>query len=457
MVTTMAVSAQAQLLLDGEVVFDQVEREAPVRNLPVSELGSAGVYYTGGLAPHGLVSGLPTAEHNREFKPLIARGSRYDHGLYEQIERESPQITRSYGAIVQGLQTGDWWTEAAQFDDPKLQAIADEQAKFVDRARMSIYGGWLAHLNEASSFLMSGFSVFQEVYDPSTFAISRMAFRYPKLVSDWVLDGKGQKLVAVRFDDPGKSDYYVPAQHLMLLTYNGRGNNFEGIPLTRATVQWVRLKQLFMGLQAAAGEKWGLGLVTLQADQGVQIDATQMRAAINSLTKMQAGDQAVIELPNGVTLTLHSAAGQMPDFGEVIRYCDEQIATPWTAEGSLIVSSGTHALADVKDRQQVASMAYFAGLIAEVWNGHNNTAHTGPIKKMVDARWGGAPDGLYPTLKYAVERDSQDPEWLDKVMLAKEKGALTWDAEDELMLRERLDWRIPTADDQAVNVIEVVA
>lgn len=450
--TLIKLTSLGDVLIDEAVIIEGMEqkpsqRETTLRDLLVDfdasdlaylEQGSQGAVYSG---RGSYIGGVPYyRDENTMFKPYRARGNRYKHGLFEQLWRESPQYLKAWGNIEQGLITSDWWVEPAVCEDPQDQLTANAQADFIEQTLAQLEGGMTKFLTQAAYQFLGGNAPFVEVYDPNTYMLKKLSFRFPKLVQEWILDSLGQELIAVRFSDPFGNDYIVPAQHLLLYVYRQFGNDYEGNSPLRTVAQWIRAKQLFMGLQTGAGEKWGMGLVSLEYDKDSKPDKTMMARAVQALNDMVAGDGAVVELPAGVRLVLHSPAGQMPDFENIIRYCDEQITSVLKAEGSLIGlnGTGTYALADVKDREHVASIGYYSKLICEGLNGANNTLHTGPVKKSIDARWGGAPGGRYPEIKSAPQRDAQDPDWIDKLGTAKEKGLLTWTDEDEAMVRERL-------------------
>jgi len=394
--------------------------------LPTQELSSDGNDY-------GRGRGVPSnKDPKRIYQPFNARGNVNSHGLYEQLWREEIQIQRPWADVLDALTSGDWFIDAPD-------AERQEQSKLIEEALFNIQGGWSKFLTNAMYAPIAGFSLFEEVFDPETLLVDKLSFRYPKQVQGWVKTWDDRHLVAARLRSPGANpDVYVPAHHLLLITWNAFGDDYEGNSPLRPVAKYAAAKDMFARLEALAGEKYGGAILVLTSEKGV---ASDQGSLINDiLAQMTAEDQVVIELPDGRKLELISPDGMMPDFGPIKQYCDQQIALALRGEGSLLGQNGTgsYALAEVSDDKALRAVPAYAQRICDAINGSRNTPYQGTIRKMWDARFGKPEDGRYPMLRYALNANAKSATWLTDVGNAKRDGLIEWTPADEVMVREYL-------------------
>jgi hypothetical protein len=403
------------------------------------ERGSAGMTgyrgYMGGTATN--------KDYNHEYRPLLARGSYQRHGLFHQAWLESPAYQRAWSTIVEGLTTGHWYVEAATDDEAAIQ-----QAREVERVLFGLDGGWERHVEEALYFLVTGHAAFIRVTDGMG-QLRKLAFRFSHTISGWVTDEAERDLIAVRFSQPSGGDYVVLASDLVLYQIRALGNDWEGISPMRTAYKFIQAHQLFCQLEALAAEKYGAPWLWTEAPAGVPTSDADEGVLTEILDAAVASDNPIIEMPNGYKLNITSPAGQMPDFEPAKRYCDEQIATILKAEGSLVGLNGTgsYAMAEVKDDQQIRSLWYYAQLICRVINGEGARPYTGVIRQIVDVL-GGAIAGSYPRLCWRVSASEQEAS-VEAVLGAKASGALDWTQGDEAWLRGKLKMPARVAPDAA--------
>lgn len=415
----------AETLSQYGVRLEQMYEDA-LGVLPTQELAADGNDYGNG---RGVVSNKDT---KRIYQPFSARGNVNGHGLYEQLWREEIQIQRPWADVLDALTSGDWFVDA-----PDLER--QYQARFVEDALFNIQGGWSKFITNAMYAPIAGFSLFEEVFCPTTFMIDKLAFRYPKQVQGWVKTSDDRHLVAARLRSPGANpDIYVPAHHLLLISWNAFGDDYEGNSPLRPIAKYAAAKDMFARLEALAGEKYGSAILVLSSDKGV---ASSQGDLINEiLAQMTAEDQVVIELPDGRTLELISPDGMMPDFGPIKQYCDQQIAMALRGEGSLLGQNGTgsYALASVSDDKSLRAVPAYAQRICDALNGSRNTPYQGTVRKMIDARFGRPSDGRYPMLRFSLNANAKSATWLADVGAAKRDGLIEWTPDDEAMVREHL-------------------
>lgn len=424
-----------------EFALSLAERETPLRLAEAQQPGSPGLtgYRYSGYATN--------KDEEREFLPYRARGLNRNLGLYHQAYLDSGAYARGVSKIVEGLTTSHWWISPAEVgDDPVLLARAQAQAKAVHQALLGLEGGWSKHLGEALyGLLVPGFAPFLRVYDEEG-RLKALSFRYPSQVARWLTDEHETRIEGIEFagglSPDGEGRYSRLAHELVIYQYRAVGNDFEGLAPMRAVYKYIQAHKLFCQLEGVAAEKFGAPLTTVERPAEGS-DKADDDALVEDLDDMLATDNPVIILPNGYKVNLSSPNGQMPDLEPAKRYCDEQVTAALTAEGSLIGLNGKGAynLADVKDDQQLRTLAYYAALICDVVNGLG-TPYTGVIRDLVLGL--DDPSLAYPLVRGAWPRlcwslaPEQDDGLVDRAIAAFQSGVLTRTKEDEAWLRQRL-------------------
>ena len=418
------------------------ERKLKTLSLVLSEERGSG---PSGLTGYRYTGYATNRDRDREFLPNRARGINRDLGLFHQAYVDSAAYGKSLSKIVEGLTTSHWWVKPADVDstNPILVRRAARQAVAVQKALFGLEGGWSKHIGEALyGMLVPGFAPFLRIYDERG-RLRELSFRYPSTVSRWLTDDNQNRILGIEFSGVDSAGRYTRLSHeLLLYQYRSVGNDFEGLSPMRAVYKYIQAHKLFSQLEGVAAEKYGAPLTTVERPAEGS-DKADDDALLADLDDMLATDNPIILLPNGYKVTLSSPDGQMPDLEPAKRYCDEQVTMSLTAEGSLIGLNGKGAynLADVKDDQQLRTLAYYAKLICDVINGLN-TPHTGVIRDLVmgldDSELDHplAPD-TWPTLCWSLAPD-QDDGLLDRAISAFEKGILTKTEADEDWIRSQL-------------------
>lgn len=385
-------------------------------DLPYCEISGDGNVYRNGR--------LYYKDQKALYRPFVARGSSYDHGLFFQAFLDEIQIMRPWQDIVNTLKMGDWYAEGQYFED-------------IEQAFENIEGGFSKFVHEALTFLIYGFSIFEKVYCPVTNNILKLSFRYPNQVVSWIFDHDGRQLIAVELRSGEGTTQIVPVANLLILTYNGFGLDFEGTSPLRPILKYVALKDFLQNVQMKAAEKYGSPIWVLKTGSSDSDDDAELVSLIDSIT---AEDLAVLTLPDGREFEIVSAQGTMPDFQPVREYCDTQIAMALMGEGNLIGLNGTgsYALSDVTDDKATRQVPAYAKVICEALNGSTNTPYHGVVRDMIDAKYG--PQDKYPKFLWAPKKNTKrSSQWFANVALAKEKGLITWSDQDEEKVRLELD------------------
>jgi hypothetical protein len=406
--------------------------------------GSAGLsgYWGGGVATN--------KDQNPLYSPFRARGLAYNLGLYHQTFLESDAFRNAWRRIVEGIQTGFWFVEPARISN---QDYAKAQAAHIESLLFNLDRGWSQHVQEALYLLVAGFAPFVIEYD-GLGQVASLNFRFPSQVSKWVTDKSESRVVGIEFAGTSTSGaYFKSAADLVIYQLHALGNDFEGMSPLRAVYRYIQIHQLVAQLEAVAAEKYGGGIMWVEKPVGAPMSKDQDAALSEALDELEAADNPVITMPSGFRLNLISPSGTMPNMEPIKRYCDERIKEALDSAGSLVGlngGGGSYALAEVKDKQELRSLGYYAGLICDVLNSGSRVAYTGLIRYMVDHSPYPCVDGQYPRVAWLPAQPQKEEGAIESVVGAAAAGLLSWGADDEDWLRERLGLPVRTlADDEA--------
>lgn len=404
--------------------------------VPYKPPGNAGLdgYRTAGYSTN--------KDRNFEYRPLNARGTGRDFGIYHQAFLESSAYYKGWSKIVEGLTTSYWRVKPVTCSDPKNQEAANKQAELVWKALNDLEGGFTKHVEEALYMLVAGFAPFIKIYDGYG-KLVKLDFRFPNMVYRWITDEFQSRILGIEFynnSGNGNAYYPIPAHRLVLYQYRALGNDWEGIPPLRQAYKAIQAQKLFAQLEAVAAEKYGSPTAFIERPDA-SYDAADDEKLLATVDAMIATDNPVILLPGGYKITLTSPSGQMPNFDPVKRYYDEQIASILTAEGSLLGLNGvgSYNLADIKDDQQLRSLSYYAKCICDVINGKGNLPYTGIIKEITLSldEYCYPIEGQYPCLDWSLSPDKDDTN-IELIINSFNSGLLEKTPEDEIWLRDIL-------------------
>jgi hypothetical protein len=384
-------------------------------------------------------------DRNLTYQPLRARGIGRDLGLYHQAFLESQAYQDGWGKIEQGLTTSHWYLQPAKSTDKTTQEYLNRQAEAVQRVLFGIEGGWSQHVREALYCLVGGFVPFLKITD-GLGQLKALSMRYPSQVREWITDEYEQHWLGIKFDATGSNEPYVRyAPDLLLYQFRALGNDFEGISPMRSVLWCIDLHRLLTQLIGVAAEKYG-GPFTVVERPEASYDKADDDALLAYLDDFVATENAVFLLPGGYKIVVSSPQGQMPNFDPVLRYLDEKIATVLSAEGALIGLNGKGAynLAEIKDDQQLRSLAAYSKLICDTINEVSSSGHESLISHIVrhltDVNGEDLslrPEGTLPRLAWALSPEQDDTD-LQTILTLFEKGVLTKTPEDEAWIREKL-------------------
>lgn len=368
-------------------------------------------------------------EPSNKYRPRLVRGKTGNPRLYEEYYRGEPLILDAVQSYTELLVAGTWEIQKPDNmrpeDEEGVQAFVD----FYNGKLRNIVGGWDRFIEHAASFLVFGFAIFEIVWGEDEERMQdfpeKLAFREQNTVEDWVMDERGDTLVAVRFNTGGThpSYYTIPADKLIICNLNARGNNFEGIPPIRPAIHWIKTKRILAQIAAISAEKYGVPVTTIRTDPAYKdffpggSDDDRRKDLRDVYAAMRSAEAPVIEMPDGLMAESVAPPGTMPALLEFIQYCDQMITSAFSNEGALLGLQsmvGSYALGEQKERDFLRSAPYYARRIANSLNEHI-------IKPLAREYLGDMAE--YPCLKYRVDGLKDASRWLDDVNKLMPNGA----------------------------------
>jgi hypothetical protein len=211
-----------------------------------------------------------------------------------------PQIAKELRAATYPLLRADWSVEPAS-DDDRDQLIAE----FIGANRYQLpsdtFGRdfwmatpWPSRLRDISRFLQFGFAMFHRTYRQQGrfIIIDKMKWIVPESIEKWDFGPADEFLGVYRTfigaDGVAHSLEYVPAEELVVYTWDQEGSNILGRPLIRAMWKPYQFKARFEKMAIINKQKTAIGIPYVLTREGDSPD-DETRAA--SFAKaMRAGN-----------------------------------------------------------------------------------------------------------------------------------------------------------------------
>lgn len=386
------------------------------------ELGRDGLWW---------VAGLPHKDRNSRFAPVVARGSKYDHGDYYQLFVSDADYRRGVEDRAASMSCGTWRVELPKkaADLPSYaRKVADKQRAFVEDALDLESQSWMDHIHDALFQMVSGFALFEKVWRKD--GSCKLGFRWPHTVDEWILDEHERDWLAVKLDG---QDELLPRARALHYRYGSFGMDPEGCPPMRSVAMLIELKQSLLRTSGVAAGAFGVPWVFVEQHEQ-NADTKDDARMVSALSRAQAVQRPVYQLKYGAHVVMLSPSGQMPDMLPLIRYCDEKIAQLLNAEGALLGQSGVGslALADQRDSERLASAYHWGDRIAR-------TISEQVIREMVTRQgWLPAAPGCWPRLVFDL--GMEDDKIVMSDLVAGVGAELLIPTEEVVMqMHERLD------------------
>jgi len=408
-----------------EITLYEVEDVELAETPPGGRLSNGGIRYT--------IGGLPTyKDSNQKFYPSLARGMRHDHGQYWAWYLSSDVYRGALSDVKEAVRSGSWVFEYPHDVPEHLEERAQERLDYLNRTWDQEFIH--EHARESSHRLISGFSLFEQVWDDDRQRVD-LEIILPHQVEKWVVDKPQRTWLAAKLYEVAEP---IPSSKLLHYAHDAYGLDLEGNSPLRSVGLLIQLQQDLIRLFAISASAHGVPWTWItsedpDADQG---DDSRL---VEVVGRAQGADRPVFRLKSGHKIEMSSPSGQMPDFLEMIRYLDERITSILKADGVLLGHSthGSFALAESKDGRSMRQARTYGDEVA--------SKLTSLLPEVLSYVFDDpSVDGLYPRLRFDLGLDDNRWDGAELVSLA-QAGLIEVTDDVRRMVHERYGLPLPTA------------
>jgi len=281
-----------------------------------------------------MFAGRIVKEPTAAYQPWTVRGSGGNAGLYEEYWRSESQIYDAVQAYTELLASGSWEVRPPK-NIPRSERDAMKEFCAFHTARLHSLrcqrGGWDTFLEHAASAVPIGYAVFEPVFSVDSKKrpyLRKAGFREQSTVNRWFSTERGDDLIGAEFRTGGEGSrlYTLTAtndwqtNHVMLVNVGALGANWEGMPPTRPSLHWVKMKRVIAQIVPLCAEKWGIPIAYLRADpeylkailEGAALNVPDLDAAYKEFKNARAVDAPVFKFADGIIAELMAPTGEMP-------------------------------------------------------------------------------------------------------------------------------------------------
>jgi hypothetical protein len=406
-------------------------------------------------------------------------------GEWEKLLRTDEAVTKAVEFTKSQIRDARVDVKEASEDSDVPEAERKKHADFVRWNLLeALEPGWAEVSQQmCGGSLVNGFAVHEIVIAPcrhkllpggSGYRVAKLAERLPSSihVNGWVEeevpmldelgapilgpDGKPMTtvdLVAIKQWGPRAGKWMqldLPADKVLLTTWNRSGNNYLGFSAFRSVWYLCRIREHLLRVLGIGSVREALGVPVAQMDKDVKLTPKSQRALQRFLANMVYHENASIVLPAGVKLEFLFSQGAnkgmvLDAWKELGVHVLGQLQAQQMALG--LSNTGSRSVGQIHD--QVAD-AFALGVIANITgtiNGTGQRRYTGLVRKLIDANFG--PQPAYPTVTL-TPRQAKLPadQFANAVKTMKDGGAITvWSHEDENNAREKAGLRLISQED----------
>lgn len=375
-----------------------------------------------------------------------------DWGVWEKLERTDHAVASALNLIAAPLR--DAAVELEPADESDLQQhIAD----FVRDCFLEwLEPRWPTLTEQIVRYgLGYGFSLHEEVYGvrpdervPGGQAVylRKLAQRLPSSVkSDGWLERNGE-LYAIKqagYRDGRYVEVELPAEKVLLATWNRTGSNFAGFSAFRPIWYLATIRAELLRIIAIGHQREALGVPVAMPGEHSSLDDGQLDELQDILENLVAHENAAIVLPKGVDIEwVHSAGANKSHVLETWKGLGLAILETVQAQQTYLGTDGTgsRAVGEVHDATKNAFVEGVRAWLESVLNGVGAQPYTGIVRKLVDLNFG--PQRRYPTLRLVSKKAQLGAsEFASAFKTLSDAKAITVTGDDENDIREKLGLR----------------
>jgi hypothetical protein len=300
--------------------------------------------------------------------------------IWDEIRRSESQVSMLLNAVMNPIKAGTWEFEAA---DPTLVPDAElhkDLIAYIAKEQID----WETHLHEALTFLIFGFSLFEQVNNVvfnhpkfGTFnGLKGLAFRSQKTIERWVIDnstGDLKEVVQWVMGDVAPSGgglLSMDANFLLVFTLQKEGDNYEGISALRPMYgPWFR-KNLYLKVMGIGIEKNAIGIPLGTIPAG-KLQPGQEDNFKNILQNFTDHESAYLTVPEGWKIEILTNDFDPTKVKEIILMENTEMINCLVANFlALGTNGGGGAFALGSDLSDffLSGIQIYANIIAGVWN-----------------------------------------------------------------------------------------
>lgn len=356
------------------------------------------------------------------------------HGIeaykrFNEMRLNNATIGAGLLAIEHIIRSMSWNFVSEEDNDPLLELAED--------ARKAMTQSWNDFISECLSFIWAGYSVHEKVYQRDSqgrILWRKFPIRGQDTIHQWLFDEKGGVSGVRQLAAPIYKPIDIPIEKLILFRTKSEKNSPEGRSMLRiAWVSYYYMKNL-QQIEAIGFERDASGMPVVKLPQGANTNEDDINSDASKAAKIvrniRNDEQAGLVLPFGWDAGLMSGAGKsFADLGAAIERYEKRCATAFFSQFLLLGQDGVGSLALSSNATDffMASVNAVADIISETFT----KFALRPLLKM-----NGATDEQADRVK--LEHTPANSVDVAKVgaFIASIKDLVTWDANDELWLRQ---------------------
>lgn len=416
-------------------------------------------------------SGAVYKEENQNLRGSSAYGvaGSTEWGEWERILRTDPDVSSAIEFVKAQIRDCRVSVEEFAATTEEGKAAAKAQAGFVRWCLLERCApGWPELKNQLCGALVPGFSlheiIWQTVSHPSLpggsgYGITALQERLPQSIEQngWLeKDGELSEVKQMGQRTDGSFGLSVlPADKILLLSWNRSGNNYLGFSAFRSVWYLCKIRAELLKLAGISLSREGAGIpIAVAQNNDAVLNDEQRSDLIQMLANIQYHENSSAVMPVGWDIKWIYSPGA--NKGHVLE--------AWSQLGKAILrqvfamqlslgadsSSGSRAVGEVHDG---TADSFVQGVLAWIEggiNGAGNRPYEGLPRKIVEANWG--PQAGYPKIKLELKQAKIPIETkANAVKTLSDAGALTLTLEDENSLREGLGLAPITAQVRLAN------
>jgi hypothetical protein len=361
--------------------------------------------------------------------------------VFDKMWRSDTQVKMLVSAVTNPISSAQTEINAASSDDPEYEkhAALCRKVFFEDLNTKHL-------IKMALRFVRDGYSIFEKVHKVNMqgkvtdddgnvlmdayIGLAKLAWRSPKTIETWNFDTE-KNLRSVSQQAYGDIESYVdiPVEHLVIMTLDGDGDNYEGVSMLRPCYGNYYRKNVYQKLNAIGIEKsMPIPLATAPTGSEGSSDFGNMKTVLEKFTSHQAN---YIIKPTGWEVELSAGTNYDPEKVESsIDNEDKRMAKAFLAnflELGTGGNGGAYALSNDLSDFFLGGLVQMSDIIKE--------AFEEVMKELVIINFG--EQEKYPTFEFIGIQDKAGKEFAEIIKLLVESKVIIPDDDLEDHLRNR--------------------